>query len=128
MWIPKASEMLKAMWPAVAMVVAAIVVIVVMAVAAVVMARGCASRSQEDYLNDAVDAVLGQVQDKTRANDERLRQLEGELFDLQRRVEDLDAEILKGAELREALHEAIDGAGTIDDIDRLLRGDPGPGR
>ncbi|MEN6368291.1 MAG: hypothetical protein ABFD77_01160, partial [Thermotogota bacterium] len=56
----------------------------------------------------------------------RIKALEADLYDLRDQVDSLDAELKASAEEREEVHDAIDNAGSIDDVDRILRsGIPG---
>jgi len=86
-------------------------------------ARSCDSDTAgPDFLEDARDGVLDNVTEQRAENDRRLMELEAEVFDLRLQVEALDAEITESVIQREEIHDAIDQAVSIDDIDRILRG------
>jgi len=106
----------------VGLVVAGLVVVIVAGVVSRV--RGCDSgtASNPDFLEDARDGVLDRASERREENDRRIEELEIELYDLRLRVEELDAEITESAIQREEIHDAIDQAVSIDDIDRILRG------
>jgi septal ring factor EnvC (AmiA/AmiB activator) len=121
-WFQK-SEIIKAALPALALVAVAVAAIIV---GALLAARGCSSTSGEDYLEDAKAAILDQVERERAGNQERLKALEADLYDLRDQVDALDAEARASAKEREEIHDAIENAASIDDVDRILRaGIPG---
>ncbi len=89
--------------------------------------RGCDSDvAGPDYLEDAKKEILDGVAREREENDRKIKELDAELYDLRIRVENLDAEIAESANYREGIHDAIDLAISIDDVDRILRdGIPG---
>ena len=120
---PTTREALKMAWPTLlvgAVAIAAFIVLIVLA------SRGCGGSTGGDYFEDAKKQILDEVASEQAANRERLKALESELFDLRDQVDALDAEVQESAREREEIHDAIDHASTIDDVDRILRsGIPG---
>ena len=114
-------SLVKAAWPALLFIVLAIVALVVAAVFAV---RGCGTTVDDgpDYLEDVKRQILNDVEETRKANEAKIKALEAEMYDLRFQVETLDEEVQESAKVREEIHDAIDHASTIDDIDRILRG------
>ncbi|HUX15078.1 MAG TPA: hypothetical protein VMW52_01310 [Phycisphaerae bacterium] len=121
-WIPK-TEIIKAAFPAFALVAATVAALVLGAVFA---ARSCSPSGGDDYLDDAKRAVIDEVDARSKDNQERMKVLEADLYDLRYQVDELDAEAKASAKEREEIHDAIENAASIDDVDRILRaGIPG---
>lgn len=120
-WIPNWREMVKTAWPAILMIVC---IVVLLAVAiAIAVSRGCGSSPPgPDYLDDVKRQILTDVERERRENEAKLKVLETELYSLRVQVDTLDEEVRASAEEREEIHDAIDHASSIDDIDRILRG------
>ena len=98
-------------------------------VAGFVLSRGgCSSTTGPDYLDEARQQILDDVNRVQEANRAKLEILEAELYVLATQIDSLEYEIQISIEVREEIHNAIDNAATIDDIDRILRGTiPGVG-
>jgi septal ring factor EnvC (AmiA/AmiB activator) len=121
-WIPKWG-IIKQAWPA---LVAVAVVVAAIIIGTVFAARGCSPSGGDDYLDDAQRAILEGVDARSKGNVERLKALEADLYDLRDQVDALDAEAKASAREREEMHDAIENAASIDDVDRILRaGIPG---
>lgn len=114
-------ETVKNLWPAVLFIV---LVVVVLAVGLFFRLKGCddATSGGPDYLEDVRDNITEGVSEHRAENDARIEQLEAEVYELRLRVEELDAEVAQSVEQREEIHNALEQATTIDDIDRILRG------
>lgn len=105
------------------LVVVAIAVLIALGIRAT---EGCSSGAGGDYFEDAKRAILEQVESDRAKSQERLEALEADLYDLRDQVDALDAEAKASAREREEIHDAIQNAATIDDVDRILRaGIPG---
>lgn len=118
------TTILKAGWPALLFI---LLTLAVLALGAVMALRGCDKGSaQPDYLEDVKAQIFGDVERQRQENEAKIKALETEMYDLRVQVETLDAEVQESAKAREEIHDAIDNAGSIDDIDRILRaGIPG---
>ena len=114
-------ETVKNLWPAMLFIV---LVVIVLAVGLFFRMRGCDDVSTDgpDYLEDVRDNITEGVAEHRAENDQRIIQLEAEVYELRLRIEELDAEVAQSVEQREEIHYAIENATTIDDIDRILRG------
>jgi len=115
--------LLKGLAKEIMIVVIAVVVVACVCAGVFYALRSCDSDTTgPDFLEDARDGVLDNVTEQRAENDRRLMELEAEVFDLRLQVEALDAEITESVIQREEIHDAIDQAVSIDDIDRILRG------
>lgn len=121
MWIIPTWKLIKDAWPVFVLVAAAILF---MGGAAIIASlRGCGSSDAgPDYLDDVKAQILSEVERERKENEAKLKILEAELYDLRIQVDTLDEEVRASAEEREEIHDAIDHATSIDDIDRILRG------
>ena len=73
----------------------------------------------------AVDLAQKQIIERVardrEAMDKKIDALESELFEYRDQLQAIDEQIRQGAEEREEMHETIDSARTISDIDNALR-------
>ena len=115
---------IKNVWPALLFILATAAVL---AVSLVFQLRGCSSPGDDpSFVEDARDGVLDDVAAHRAENDHRIEQLAAEIYDLNLRLEAIDAELAESIIEREEIHHAIQDATSIDDIDRVLRaGIPG---
>ena len=126
MWFAPTWKMVKDAWPAFALMAA---VFVVLAVAIAFMMSRCSSKpGPPDHLDGAMNIVMDQLKADKEKNEKRLTELRSELDALMFKVDILDEEIAESAKQREELHDAIDNAVTIDDIDRALSSGARAGR
>ena len=113
-------QLVKAAWPAFAMMAAVLVLMVVVGLFAT---KSCSTAPEPpDHLEAARDLITEQLRLEREKNDKKLLDLQEELDALRFQVDIIDAEIAESARQREELHDAIDNAGSIDDIDRILKG------
>ncbi len=112
---------LKKLLPAVLLLIITILSIII---AIAVTLRSCNSspEPETDYFKEARQQILDTVARERSENEAKLKLLEAELYELRVQMDDLDAEIEKSVEVRDEIHDAIDHAKSIDDIDRVLRG------
>jgi len=86
------------------------------------LARKCSHVADNpDYLEEARNQILESVRKEREANDLRIQMLEEGFNQLQFQVDIIDSEIMESAEEREEIHDAINNASSIDDIDRILK-------
>lgn len=97
---------------------------VFVAFAVSVLYRGCSGPPAiggTDYMDEVKAEILGTLAEERRKNDERVQQIEEELSAIRFELEQLDYEIAESVKNREEIHDAIENARSIDDIDRALK-------
>lgn len=104
----------------IAKAVALFLFVAVVAAAAVVLMRFCEPQT-DDGVDIAIDHDTARIEAELAAAKERADALEKELGILQADVEVIKGEIADSVRQREELHDALDEARSIDDIDRILR-------
>jgi len=111
-------RLLKDLWPVLVLLIAGGAIMVAGALFAV---RGCSTEPPEDGLLVARDQILDQVRREREENAKKLEVLGQQLDSLRFQVDQLDLEIANSAREREEIHDAIDNATSIGDVDSALK-------
>jgi len=106
-------------WPPIALML--LVLAILLTGGIFIAARGCSPAEDASYLETAKEQILKDVAAERKKDEEKLKALEADLYDLRVMVDSMDAEIQQGAEERKEIHDAIDNANSIDAIDRVLK-------
>ena len=87
---------------------------------AVMVSRSCSSDG-DDALQAEKNAELDRIEMLIKQNEECAKRIQGEIDGIHLRVNLISDEIEQGAKERDELHGVVDGAGSIRELDRILK-------
>jgi len=101
-------------------ILSAVLLVVLLALVFTVSIRSC-SDEQDSGLVAAKKAETERIEKLIADNEARAQVLQDEIDEIHEMIEGINDEIEKSAAEREDLHGVVDGAGSIRELDRILK-------